>query len=377
MLNQRCIFFFCGLAILNSGPVLAGTCETTAKVQHVARLTDGGNVLYQSTLTWVSTNMGSYQVERIALAEPITDLGDFAPESVPGPIEFAQLQTQDGVLYAQAARDTLWTRRGEGCIYWEALKLPFADLAHLRTEFPDGLETDGEFSHIAWNEDTGQRYARSIRFDPVTLIITNEAIHAIDASGQSNLVSLATIETQSISLPFPENRIGGLDTDRIICEESLVERLREKFPEREVRVRERLASSTPAQKRAVFRMLQDAQPGLRPYLRGVPRPFIGIGAMVLGNTTEGLSLVTTEYSRSAGLRDGDVLLAVDEVPMAEFSSVNDVLAAIRGPENTEVALTVQRNGVGATTVRALRQEIFLEGQTVSLPPDWISQHTSD
>lgn len=74
--------------------------------------------------------------------------------------------------------------------------------------------------------------------------------------------------------------------------------------------------------------------------------FGGIGAM-LGRDSDGNLAITVMRDRPAaraGVRDNDVLLAVDGTPIAADMPVEEVVALVRGPEGSRVTLTLRRAG---------------------------------
>jgi carboxyl-terminal processing protease len=71
----------------------------------------------------------------------------------------------------------------------------------------------------------------------------------------------------------------------------------------------------------------------------------------------------------AGVRDGDRLLAVDDLQITAEISLDDVVAAIRGPEGEEVTLTILRSPAEQTlTVSIARANIPLPSVTWNLAP---------
>jgi carboxyl-terminal processing protease len=98
----------------------------------------------------------------------------------------------------------------------------------------------------------------------------------------------------------------------------------------------------------------------------------GIGVTV--GTNESGEIVLSPYRASpaerAGVVDGDVLLAVDEAPLAPGTTIETATALIRGLIETEVRLTI-RHPDGIETTLTVRRERFEIPSTVwrSLPGD--------
>ena len=88
--------------------------------------------------------------------------------------------------------------------------------------------------------------------------------------------------------------------------------------------------------------------------------FGGIGAWVQ-QAGPGVFVLTPMRDRpaaQAGVQDGDVLLVIDGTEIAAETSMEDVLAMIRGPVDTVVRLTVRREGVEELlTFEITRQEV--------------------
>ncbi len=87
--------------------------------------------------------------------------------------------------------------------------------------------------------------------------------------------------------------------------------------------------------------------------------FGGIGAYVQQNDAGEIVLdpMPGQAAEKAGLKKGDVLLAIDGAELTKEMTVDDVVNKIRGEVGTEVALTVRREGESApvelTVVRAI------------------------
>jgi len=91
--------------------------------------------------------------------------------------------------------------------------------------------------------------------------------------------------------------------------------------------------------------------------------FVGIGATVQIDEQIGYPRITQLFAGQpasrAGLLAGDVILAIDDVS-THAMSILDVVSLIRGPKNSMVQLTIQRQGDGApesSVVPVMRQEI--------------------
>jgi len=92
-----------------------------------------------------------------------------------------------------------------------------------------------------------------------------------------------------------------------------------------------------------------------------PVRYSGIGAAV--RPTDDKSgifvqpLSPSSPAARAGLQLGDVVIAVDGRAVSSFTNTVDITNAIRGPENTDVSLTV-RLPDGTTKTRNVRREVF-------------------
>lgn len=69
----------------------------------------------------------------------------------------------------------------------------------------------------------------------------------------------------------------------------------------------------------------------------------------------------------AGLALGDLVIAIDGRPVSEFLGTGEVAAAIRGPENSDVTLTV-RLPDGRVTTRTVRRQVFTWSPAPNSPP---------
>jgi len=92
-----------------------------------------------------------------------------------------------------------------------------------------------------------------------------------------------------------------------------------------------------------------------------PVRYSGIGAAIRADRSgEGIFLQPLSPSSPAaraGIRLGDLITAVDGRAIASFTNTMDIAATIRGPENTEVSLTI-RLPDGTTENRLVRREVF-------------------
>ncbi|HXP32323.1 MAG TPA: S41 family peptidase [Stellaceae bacterium] len=61
----------------------------------------------------------------------------------------------------------------------------------------------------------------------------------------------------------------------------------------------------------------------------------------------------------AGMKPGDLILAIDDVPVADMS-LSDAVERLRGPVGTNVTLTVRRQGVDAFQVKLIRADIKVD-----------------
>ena len=102
------------------------------------------------------------------------------------------------------------------------------------------------------------------------------------------------------------------------------------------------------------------QEGIKPVVER-PVRYSGIGAAIRwtpdrsGIWIEPLS--PNAPAARAGFELGDVVVAVDDRAIQTFTNFVDIPNAIRGPENTTVALTV-RLPDGTTRIREVRREVF-------------------
>jgi carboxyl-terminal processing protease len=100
----------------------------------------------------------------------------------------------------------------------------------------------------------------------------------------------------------------------------------------------------------------------------------GIGAYVLENDeglTEILQPIEGAPAEAAGLRPGDVVLAVDGDPVVE-KTLEEVISLIKGPEGTEVTLTIGREGSDPFDVTITRAKVDLPVLEAEMLPDEIA-----
>ena len=103
------------------------------------------------------------------------------------------------------------------------------------------------------------------------------------------------------------------------------------------------------------------------YLEQMNNAYVGIGVSVsLTEDETGLEVKTVEESGSAkeaGIRPGDVIIAVGEEPIAGLG-LSGATSRIKGEENTAVELTVLRDGetLAFSIIRKLIQVVVTSGQ---------------
>lgn len=104
----------------------------------------------------------------------------------------------------------------------------------------------------------------------------------------------------------------------------------------------------------------DLEEGIRPEISR-PIRYTGIGAAIRPAPERGgiwvEPLAPSSPAARAGLALGDIVTEVDGVSVSGMTNMIEVSRAIRGPENTEVALTVQLPD-GRSVVRRVRREVF-------------------
>lgn len=80
---------------------------------------------------------------------------------------------------------------------------------------------------------------------------------------------------------------------------------------------------------------------------------IGLQLGVKNNQITAISPIKGTPAEKAGLRPGDMILAVDKTPTADLS-IDEVVSMIRGPKNTKVTLTISREGEEAKDIEITR-----------------------
>ena len=88
--------------------------------------------------------------------------------------------------------------------------------------------------------------------------------------------------------------------------------------------------------------------------------FGGIGIRIEVNTDSNIVLYPVPGSPAeiAGVSEGDILLAVDELQMFAGISMDEIQAAIRGPVGQKVKLTILRKSNGQTEIVEVKREEF-------------------
>jgi len=86
--------------------------------------------------------------------------------------------------------------------------------------------------------------------------------------------------------------------------------------------------------------------------------FEGIGLQIgaKDKQTVAISPIKGTPAEKAGLRPGDIILAVDKKPTADLS-IDEVVSMIRGPKDTKVTLTISREGSDAKDIEITRAVI--------------------
>lgn len=107
--------------------------------------------------------------------------------------------------------------------------------------------------------------------------------------------------------------------------------------------------------RGVLETLDDRNTGfLNPdeassFMEGIEGSYEGIGAMVEWAEDEGAVRIIEPFKDqpawNAGIRRGDLIIAINGQDVAELNGLNEAINRIKGPKGTEVNLTVQREGL--------------------------------
>jgi len=107
--------------------------------------------------------------------------------------------------------------------------------------------------------------------------------------------------------------------------------------------------------RGVLETLDDTNTGfLTPdeatsFMESIEGSFEGIGAMVEWAEDEGAVRIIEPFEDqpawNAGIRPGDLIIAINGQDVAELTGLNEAINRIKGPKGTEVHLTVRREGL--------------------------------
>ncbi|MCY4081290.1 MAG: S41 family peptidase [Caldilineaceae bacterium] len=107
--------------------------------------------------------------------------------------------------------------------------------------------------------------------------------------------------------------------------------------------------------RGVLETLDDRNTGfLAPdeatsFMESIEGSFEGIGAMVEWAEDEGAVRIIEPFEDqpawNAGIRPGDLIIAINGQDVAELTGLNEAINRIKGPKGTEVHLTVRREGL--------------------------------
>ena len=107
--------------------------------------------------------------------------------------------------------------------------------------------------------------------------------------------------------------------------------------------------------RGVLKTLDDTNTGfLTPdeatsFMESIEGSFEGIGAMVEWAEDEGAVRIIEPFEDqpawNAGIRPGDLIIAINGQNVAELTGLNEAINRIKGPKGTEVHLTVRREGL--------------------------------
>ncbi len=89
--------------------------------------------------------------------------------------------------------------------------------------------------------------------------------------------------------------------------------------------------------------------------------FAGLGMQVTmeNSLVKVISPIDDTPAARAGLKPGDLILAIDEAPVVDMT-LADAVEKLRGPVGTQVKLTVRRQGVDPFEVTLTRAEIHVE-----------------
>jgi len=98
---------------------------------------------------------------------------------------------------------------------------------------------------------------------------------------------------------------------------------------------------------------------------------IGLQMGVKNKQITAISPIKGTPAEKAGLKPGDVILAVDKKPTADLS-IDEVVNMIRGPKGTKVVLTITREGITGT------KDIEITRDVIKVPSlDWEIKTTPD
>ncbi len=85
------------------------------------------------------------------------------------------------------------------------------------------------------------------------------------------------------------------------------------------------------------------------FMESIEGSFEGIGALVEWAEEEGAVRIIEPFEDqpawNAGIRRGDLIIAINGQEVAELSNLNEAINRIKGPKGTEVNLTVRRDGL--------------------------------
>ena len=85
------------------------------------------------------------------------------------------------------------------------------------------------------------------------------------------------------------------------------------------------------------------------FLESIEGSFEGIGALVEWAEDEGAIRIVEPFEDqpawNAGIRRGDLIIAINGQDVADLSNLNEAINRIKGPKGTEVHLTVRRDGL--------------------------------